>query len=140
LLYGTPDLTNQASTNGLWSSNDSGSTWSKVSGFTALSNAGRGAGVAFIAVYKPPGNEGAAGRTLSADVSIGQATSALYRSTDGGTNWAPVAGGPSGLMPQRGLIGPDGNLYITYGNAIGPNGMTAGQVWKYSIGFGTWQN
>ncbi len=37
-------------------------------------------------------------------------------------------------MPQRGLIAPDGNLYITYGNAAGPNGMTAGQVWKYSIG------
>jgi len=73
-------------------------------------------------------------------VSIGQASSTLYRSTDGGSTWAPVTGGPVGLMPQRGLIGPDGNLYITYGNAVGPNGMTAGQVWRYSIGFGTWQN
>jgi hypothetical protein len=38
------------------------------------------------------------------------------------------------------LIGPDGNLYITYGNAVGPNGMKAGQVWKYSIGLNSWQN
>jgi len=140
LFYGTSNESNQASTNGLWTSTDSGGTWSKVSGFTALSNDGSGAGVAFIAFYKPSGSAGAPTRTLFAGVSIGQASSTLYQSTDGGTTWAPVAGGPTGPMPQRGLIGPDGNLYITYGNAVGPNGMTAGQVWKYSIGLGTWQN
>jgi len=140
LFYGTSNESNQASTNGLWTSTDSGGSWSKMSGSTALSNDGSGAGVAFIAFYKPSGSAGAPTKTLFAGVSIGQASSTLYRSTDGGSTWAPVTGGPVGLMPQRGLIGPDGNLYITYGNAVGPNGMTAGQVWRYSIGFGTWQN
>lgn len=140
LFYGTSNENNQASTNGLWTSTDSGSTWSKVSGFTALSNDGTGAGVAFLAFYKPSGTTGSATKILFAGVSTGTASSTLYKSADGGATWAPVAGGPAGLMPQRGLIGPDGSLYITYGNAIGPNGMTAGQVWKYSIGLGTWQN
>ena len=140
LFYGTSNESNQASTNGLWTSTDSGSTWSKMSGFTALSNDGSGAGVAFIAFYKPSGSAGAPTKTLFAGVSIDQASSTLYQSTDGGASWAPVTGGPVGLMPQRGLIGPDGNLYITYGNAVGPMGMTAGQVWKYRIGLGTWQN
>ncbi|SFS13852.1 hypothetical protein SAMN05216570_2959 [Dyella sp. OK004] len=140
LFYGTSNESNQASTNGLWTSADSGSTWSKVSGFTALSNDGTGAGVAFLAFYKPSGTSGSPTKTLFAGVSTGTAAATLYKSADGGATWAPIAGGPVGLMPQRGLIGPDGSLYITYGNAIGPNGMSAGQVWKYSVGLGTWQN
>lgn len=140
LFYGTLNDSSQASTNGLWKSADRGSTWSKVSGFNALSSDGTGAGVAFVAFYKPSGIKGSATKTLFAGVSTSTATVTLYKSTDGGTTWAPVSGGPSGLMPQRGLIGPDGNLYITYGNAAGPNGMTAGQVWKYNIGLNTWQN
>ncbi|MFC3653271.1 hypothetical protein ACFONN_17045 [Dyella humi] len=141
LFYGTFNAANQASTNGLWTSTDSGSTWSHVSGFNALSSDGTGAGVAFVAFYKPSSGAGSPTKTIFAGVSTSTAASSLYKSTDGGTTWAPVAGGPAaGMLPQRGMIGPDGNLYITYGNAIGPNGMTAGQVWKYSIGLNTWQN
>ena len=141
LFYGTFNDASQASTNGLWTSTDSGSTWNRVTGFNALSSDGSGAGVAFIAFYKPSGSAGAPTKTIFAGVSTSTAASSLYKSTDGGVTWAPVAGAPaSGMLPQRGLIGPDGNLYITYGNAIGPNGMTAGQVWKYSIGLNTWQN
>ena len=141
LFYGTRNDADQASTNGLWTSTDSGSTWNRVSSFTALSSDGTGAGVAFIAFYQPSSGAGSPTKTIFAGVSTSTATSSLYKSTDGGTTWAPVSGGPAaGMMPQRGLIGPDGNLYMTYGNAIGPNGMTAGQVWKYSIGLNTWQN
>jgi hypothetical protein len=140
LFYGTFNDAGQASTNGLWTSTDSGTTWTKVSGFNALSSDGSGAGVSFVAFYQPSGSKGSATKTIFAGVSTSTAASSLYKSTDGGVTWAPVSGGPSGMMPQRGLIGPDGNLYITYGNAIGPNGMTAGQVWKYSIGLNTWQN
>ena len=141
LFYGTFNDASQPNTNGLWKSTDSGSTWNKVSGFPALSSDGSGVGVAFIAFYKPSGSKGSATKTIYAGVSTKTATSSLYKSTDGGASWTPVSGGPAaGMMPQRGLIGPDGNLYITYGNAAGPNGMTAGQVWKYSIGWDSWTN
>ncbi|GGA02724.1 sialidase family protein [Dyella caseinilytica] len=141
LFYGTFNDASQPTTNGLWTSSDSGSTWSHVSGFNALSSDGTGAGVAFIAFYKPSSGAGSPTKTIFAGVSTSTAASSLYKSTDGGVTWAPISGGPAaGMLPQRGLIGPDGDLYITYGNAIGPNGMTAGQVWKYSIGLNTWQN
>jgi len=140
LFYGTMNDSSQASTNGLWKSTDQGASWSKVSGFNALSSDGTGAGVAFVAFYKPSGVKGSPTKTIFAGVSTSTAASTLYKSTDGGVTWAAVSGGPTGQMPQRGVIGPDGNMYITYGNAPGPNGMTAGQVWKYSIGLNTWQN
>lgn len=140
LFYGTANDSSQPNTNGLWASTDRGATWSKVSGFPALSSDGTGAGVAFIAFYKPSGAKHVPTKTIFAGVSTSTAASTLYKSTDGGATWAAVSGGPSGEMPQRGLIGPDGNLYITYGNATGPMGMTAGQVWKYGVGTNTWQN
>jgi hypothetical protein len=143
LFYGTFNDSAQGSTNGLWKSTNSGQSWSRVSGFSALTSDGTGAGVAFVAPYKASGTKGSATKTIFAGVSTSGAASAgktLYKSTDGGTTWAAVTGGPTGELPTHGQIGPDGNLYITYGNAIGPNGMTAGQVWKYSISLGNWQN
>jgi hypothetical protein len=41
-------------------------------------------------------------------------------------------------MPQHAALAGDGSLYITYGNNIGPNGITDGAVWKYDTGAGTW--
>ena len=141
LFYGTRNDSTQPGTNGLWTSTDSGSTWNKVAGFNVLSSDDTGAGVAFVAFDKSSSSAGSPTKTLFAGVSTSTAPSSLYKSTDGGATWAPVAGGPAaGMLPQRGLIGPDGNLYITYGNAIGPGAMSAGQVWKYSISLGTWQN
>ncbi len=143
LFYGTFNDASQAATNGLWKSVDSGAHWARVSGFTALSNDGTGAGVAFVAFYKPSGTAGSPTQTIFAGVSTSSAAAAgatVYKSIDGGNSWTALTGGPTGLMPQRGLIGPDGNLYITYGDAIGPNGMRAGAVWKYNIASNLWQN
>ncbi|OAJ62607.1 hypothetical protein [Paraburkholderia ginsengiterrae] len=141
LFYGSSNNSSQPSSNGLWTSANSGQTWTKVSGFNALSSDSTGAGVAFIAFDPRSGGNGSPSQTIFAGVSTGTAASTLYRSGDGGVTWSPVAGGPtSPMMPQRGLIGPDRQLYVTYGNVKGPNGMTAGQVWKYSIDAGTWEN
>jgi len=38
------------------------------------------------------------------------------------------------------VISGDGSLYLTYGNDIGPNDVTAGSVWKYSPSGGAWKN
>ncbi len=57
LFYGTANSASQSGTNGVWTSTDSGSSWTRVNGFNALSSDGSGAGVAFVAFYKPTGKE-----------------------------------------------------------------------------------
>ncbi len=143
LMYGTFNDASQGATNGIWKSTNSGQSWTRLSGFTALTNDGTGAGVAFVTYYKPSASNGSATPTVFAGVSTASAASAgvtLYKSTDGGSHWSAITGGPTGQYPNHGQIAPDGNLYITYGNAIGPNGMTSGQVWKYNISGNSWQN
>jgi hypothetical protein len=109
-----------------------------------LSSDGSGSGIAFIAFFKPSLSLGRT-QTIFAGVSDANAPSTLYVSRDAGAHWGPVSGGPGptstgGMYPNHGLIGPDGNLYITYGNSPGPYGMSNGQVWKYSVGSNIWQN
>ena len=145
LFYGTSNSATQITgMNGLWTSKDKGATWSQVSGFTALTSDGTGAGIAFVA-FAPAGEaKGKPTKTIYAGVSTRAAatnTTTLYVSDDAGVTWNPVSGGPANELPQRGEIGPDGNLYVTYGNGTdgngnytypaGPNGMTMGAVWKY---------
>ena len=108
LFYGSSNDSSQPSTNGLWTSTNSGQTWAMVGGFNALSSDSTGAGVAFIAFDPKSGGNGSPSQIIFAGVSTSTAASTLYRSADGGVTWSPVAGGPtSPMMPQRGLIGPD---------------------------------
>ena len=153
LFYGTSNSATQvAGQNGLWTSKNKGATWSRVSGFTALTSDGTGVGVAFVA-FAPAGEaKGTPTKTIYAGVSTRAATTTntLYESADAGVTWNPVPGGPGNQLPQRGEIGPDGNLYITYGNstdsngnytyAPGPNGLTSGAVWKYDTVHHAWTN
>ena len=154
LFYGTSNSNQQvAGKNGLWTSKDKGATWTQVSGFTALNSDGTGAGVTFVA-FAPAGEaKHTPTKTIYAGVSTAAAANSgatLYVSNDAGVTWDPVSGGPSNELPQRGQLGPDGNLYITYGNstdgnghytyAIGPNGLTMGAVWKYDTVHRTWTN
>jgi hypothetical protein len=63
----------------------------------------------------------------------------LYESTDGGKTWSVVSGQPTTVMAIRAAIA-DSLLYITFSNYQGPNGATAGSVWKYNINSGAWTN
>ncbi|WP_314617321.1 RICIN domain-containing protein [Streptomyces stackebrandtii] len=118
--------------NGLWRSTDSGVTWRQVSSFPVKDGASSGAGISFV-TYSPAGD-----RTIY--VGVADKSTSLYRSTDGGSTWQAVPGQPAGQLPQHAVVSGDGSLYLTYTNALGPNGVTAGSVWKYTPQGGTWRN
>ncbi|MEV8531385.1 RICIN domain-containing protein [Streptomyces sp. NPDC051211] len=118
--------------NGLWRSTDHGVTWSQVASFPVKDGASSGAGIAFV-TYGPAGSK-------TVYVGVADKSTSLYRSTDGGSTWQAVSGQPTGQMPQHGVLSGDGSLYLTYTNALGPNGVTAGSVWKYTPAGGAWKN
>ncbi|MER5727518.1 RICIN domain-containing protein [Streptomyces sp. NPDC002138] len=118
--------------NGLWRSTDYGVTWKQVSAFPVKDGASSGTGISFV-TYGPAGS-----RTVY--VGVGDKSTSLYRSTDGGNTWQAVSGQPTGQMPQHGVLSGDGSLYLTYTNDVGPNDVTAGSVWKYTPAGGAWKN
>ncbi|GHH23783.1 RICIN domain-containing protein [Streptomyces lanatus] len=118
--------------NGLWRSTDHGVTWRQVSSFPVKDGAGSGGGISFVTYGK------AGSRTIY--VGVGDRSTSLYRSTDGGSSWQAVSGQPTGQMPQHGVLSGDGSLYLTYTNNLGPNGVTGGSVWKYTPASGAWKN
>jgi photosystem II stability/assembly factor-like uncharacterized protein len=120
---------------GMWRSADRGATWTKVTTFP-ITGRTNGIGIAFVLFDRSSGAKGAPTSTLYAGVSAPEVS--LYRSTDGGVTWSPVPGEPSGMLAHQGALAADGTLYLTYGNAPGPNGMTAGAVWKYDTRRNVW--
>ncbi|MCB5168555.1 RICIN domain-containing protein [Streptomyces bambusae] len=118
--------------NGLWRSNDHGATWRQVSSFPVKDGAGSGAGISFV-TYGPAGSK-------TVYVGVADKSASLYRSTDGGDTWQTVPGQPTGRLPQHGVLSGDGSLYLTYTNALGPNGVTAGSVWKHTPAGGAWKD
>ncbi|MEU4191037.1 RICIN domain-containing protein [Kribbella sp. NPDC026611] len=118
--------------NGLWRSTDFGVTWSQVGSFPVKDGASSGVGLSFV-TFGPTGS-----RTIY--VGVADNATSLYRSTDGGSSWQAVHGQPSGQLPQHGVLSGDGSLYLTYTNTPGPNGVTAGSVWKYTPSTGVWKN
>jgi hypothetical protein len=130
LYYGT-DM------NGLWSSADHGAHWSSVSSFP-ITGSTTGAGIVFVQFVKSSGTSGSATPVVYVGVSEKDGTNGLhtlYRSIDGGATWDAVPNVPAAmasLYVNHGYFSPDGSLYMTFGNNIGPNGMTTGAVWKYT--------
>ncbi|HUI30560.1 MAG TPA: T9SS type A sorting domain-containing protein [Candidatus Acidoferrales bacterium] len=116
---------------GLWKSANSGASWSSVSLFTPKN-------VNFV-LFDPssssPGNPTQRIFVGAADTS----GKSLYESTDGGGTWTIVSGQPQGVMAIRAVIA-DSLLYMTFANYQGPNGATAGSVWKYNVSTSAWTN
>jgi hypothetical protein len=121
--------------NGLWTSVDSARTWKQVDGFPVTST--NKIGVVFVTFEATSGSAKAATPVIYVGVSA--ADGGLSRSTDAGKTWEAVAGAPMGLLPSHGEIGGEW-LYLTYGDAPGPNGMKDGAVWKFNLKTGKWKN
>jgi photosystem II stability/assembly factor-like uncharacterized protein len=126
--------------NGLWKSPDFGATWSQVSNFPVT---GPTSGVGVIFVDFLPTSKKPLKETIY--VGVSDTTTGLYSSTDGGATWQAVAGQPTGFHPTHQALSPDGNLYVTYGDGTGADGMGGqrignGSVWKYNTTTGAWTN
>jgi hypothetical protein len=65
----------------------------------------------------------------------------LFRSYDNGATWSAVSGQPRAeMLPAKAEMDDAGILYVTYGNGIGPNGVTDGAVWKLNTKTGEWSD
>ncbi|MFF7167603.1 1,4-beta-glucanase [Streptomyces sp. NPDC008086] len=118
---------------GLLKSTDRGASWQAVS-FPAVPSA-TGQGVTLLV---------AAGRTVYAGWGDSDGTAGrpnLYRTSDR-TTWEAVPGQPTGAaakVPIRAAYDRHTReLYVTYGNAPGPNGQSDGSVHKLRTTDGKW--
>lgn len=128
---------------GLWVSTDSGANWTKVTSFPTNGDAGYG--ISWVIFPKPAGGYGNPSGSASQIIYVGvmalsSGNSNVYRSTNGGTSWSVISGGPSGMITQHASLGSDGFLWIVYNNNYGPNGISSGQVWKLNTSNLSWTN
>nr|WP_197071513.1 cellulose binding domain-containing protein [Massilia sp. JS1662] len=130
--------------NGLFKSVDSGSTWTRLNGLNVNETA-NGNGISFV-LPDPTSVSGGTAKRIFVGVSrFGSVGPNLYMSKDGGVTFAPVAGAPTSLMPQRAAMTSKGRLYLTYANGAGPHSgtgepMDRGQIWEYNTVGGAWTN
>ena len=133
---------------GLWKSTDSAQTWTQVSGLVdpatgvilgagAGNSSGTGYGLTFVVFDPQSGLPGSATPVIYVGVGVTTGNT-LYRSTDAGATWNAVTGAPTGMMPHHAVLDGCGNLYLAYNNGSGPNGVTAGAVWRYGAASGVW--
>lgn len=120
---------------GLFKSIDSGATWNKVTSFPVTTTSNQ-VGINAVEFQKSSGSAGNATPTIY--VSVSQTGTSLYKSTNGGASWTAIAGQPTSWMPHHIALDSNNVLYVTYGNAAGPNGVTDGRVYKLSGA--TWTN
>lgn len=129
--------------NGLWRSIDGGATWARVTNFPhtgddpETTGTTEDPGLVWVAFDRSTGRRG--GTTKTIYVGVADRNDPVYRTTDGGVTWAPLAGAPTGFMPHRGVFEPVSHaLYVTTADSIGPFGGSKGDVWKYDSAAATW--
>ncbi|WP_174348367.1 exo-alpha-sialidase [Massilia timonae] len=131
---------------GLFESADGGRSWQRNPAL-AVTTTPNDVGLNIVLPDPASVRQGRAQRLFVGVSRFGSVGPNLYRSDDAGATFVPVAGSPSGLMPQRAAFDGAGKLYITYANGAGPHPdksgsepIDRGQVWQYEIASGAWRN
>jgi hypothetical protein len=131
-------------TAGLWKSMDSGHTWNQV---TSLSTAkmtqdqigaagGSAMGVELVVYDTGTKDTGTATQTIYTAiapdyVNLAGLTSNMYRSTDGGATWSPVATPVSGYHIPHMVRAADGMFYVVFTKDPGPGAGGPGRLYKF---------
>ncbi len=130
-------------TAGLWKSADSGQTWSQVTALSSvkmtsdqINAAGGGMGVELVVYDTGTKGSGAATQTIYAAVapdyaSVAGLSANLYKSTDGGATWAPVATPVSGYHIPHMVRAADGMFYVVFTKDAGPGAGGPGRFYKF---------
>ncbi len=124
---------------GLFKSTDAGKTWAKVNDIGAQSGTDLTSSNGIAFVLFDPASSLAAGGTSVIYMGVSDAKNGLYVSKDGGASFAPIAGAPAGLMPNRAVLN-NGNLFVTFANSLGPHSLSNGAFYRYAVATGTWTN
>lgn len=129
---------------GLWKSTDSAEHWQQVESFPlkGLGNPSRGqrthTGLSFVIFDSTSNSRGSASKTIFV-ASADPGEHHLFRSDDAGATWSAIPSEPEkSLLPLRTALNDAGTLYITYANNAGPNGATAGAVFKLNTKTNEW--
>lgn len=114
-------------TGGMVKSTDGGKTFTALDMGTNTSTS-NGNGICSI-IIDPKSGDDSACTTIYAAISRTQEDN-LYKSTDGGATWNPVADAPKVFFTQRMKYNGDGKIAITYASAEGPwnNNRTSGGI------------
>ncbi|HVZ30721.1 MAG TPA: exo-alpha-sialidase, partial [Asticcacaulis sp.] len=104
--------------NGLMKSSNSGKSFSAL-GFPSKT-------ITLVLFDAKSGKPGSATPVVYAG--SGEGKGGLYKSSDGGGNFALLPGLPD-QFPQRAAIDADGNLYVSFSSGLTPGGADSGSVW-----------
>lgn len=136
-------------TAGLWKSADSGHTWAQVTGLSTTTISGGSSPIGVEQVIYDTSTKGSGQPTwiIWATVAPDYAqaaglTSTLYKSTNGGYSWTPVAvpSNVSGYYIPHTVRASDGNFYMVFNQGVGQG--ISGPSFLYKFGAttsnGTW--
>jgi hypothetical protein len=116
--------------NGLWKSADGGLTWAQDKSFPDLGNSTT-SGLQFVTFDQTEKHKH---DSPTQHIVVGDADNkTLYETTDGGTTWSAVSGGP-GTVPIKAQFSGNGSLYVVYDTYTGPYWMGAGKLYKFGKG------
>lgn len=128
--------------NGLWRSNDEGSSWARVDTFPVIGGTGGllvQGGLSFV-VFDPSELEEIKEQLVSKNIYVGVIDGGVWRSSDGGQSFCYLSGGPdtSYYMPARAVFSA-GKLVVAYEAA---ENIPDGAIWQFEPGdscsLGTW--